>query len=61
MNPKLSLEVWKKRLREDCEQRGEIQNFLCLGDHVLEILWRTGIEPTAQALADSGTRVLRLA
>jgi hypothetical protein len=61
MNPTLSLEVWKKRLREDCERHGKMQNFLCLGDYVLEILWKTGIEPTAQAIADSGTRVMRLA
>ena len=61
MKPTLSLDIWKMRLREDCERQGKLSEFSNLGDFVLKLLWETGLDPTVQAIADSGTRVVRVA
>jgi hypothetical protein len=54
--PALSFEVWKARLREDCERNNKLSVFDNFGDYVLEWFWQRGFEPTVQAVI--GDRVV---
>jgi len=45
--------AWKERLREDCHLQGRHYAFAVLGDHVLQLLWEGGLEPTVEAVVDA--------
>ena len=48
----LGFDDWKSRFRQNCEQRGKLVEFNCLGEYVLQVLWNSGLEPTVQALTN---------
>jgi len=58
--PKLDFEVWKARLREDCERLDKMATFNCLEDECLRVLWRAGTKPSVQGIIEGG-RITRLA
>jgi len=51
----LTFEVWKARLREDCERHGKLLPFSKLGEDTLRILYECGTEPSLKGIADGGT------
>jgi hypothetical protein len=57
MGAKLSFEIWRSRLRENCEREGKLQNFVNLGDYVLKLLWESGLDPTVHDIVNNGDRV----
>lgn len=50
--PTMRFEEWKSLLRKDCELQGKTSAFNALGDYVLEMLWKIGLSPTVEALAE---------
>jgi hypothetical protein len=44
----LQFNIWKEKLREDCARNDKLLLFDGLGDYVLDLLWRSGVEPTVQ-------------
>jgi len=58
--PELALEVWKIRLREDCERQDKLLAYRNLGDECLKVLWEAGTEPTVQGVIDGGTKVAQV-
>jgi len=48
----LSFDVWKFRLRQDCELRDKLPSFDAMGDFVLRFLWQRGVDPTVQAIIE---------
>ena len=44
----LKFEVWKARLREDCQRDDKLLAFNNLGEDCLRILWESGTEPSRQ-------------
>ena len=53
--PAISFEVWRLQLRKDCEAQDRLLAFQALGDSVLEILWRRGVEPSVKGLLDGAS------
>ena len=52
----LALEVWKLRLREDCERQDKLLAYRNLGEECLKVLWEAGTEPTVQGVIDGGAK-----
>ena len=52
----LSFDVWKLRLREDCERKDKLLAFSGIGDDCLRLLWELGTEPSVQGVIDAGGR-----
>jgi hypothetical protein len=52
----LALEVWKLRLKEDCERQDKLLAYSSLGEECLKVLWETGTEPTVQGVIEGGNR-----
>ncbi len=51
MSPEtLPFEVWKSRLRDDCERCGKAKQFEVLSDYVLQLFWQRGVEPSVDGL-----------
>jgi hypothetical protein len=57
MCPELSFEIWRSRLRENCEREGKLENFVNLGDYVLKLFWESGVDPTVQDIVNNGDKV----
>ncbi len=49
---RLTFEVWKARLRSDCESNDKIHAFNKLGEETLRILYGCGTGPSVQGIAD---------
>lgn len=54
--PELALDVWKIRLREDCERQDKLLAFTNLGEECLKVLWEAGTQPTVQGVIDGGRK-----
>jgi hypothetical protein len=54
--PELALEVWKLRLKEDCERQDKLLAYKNLGEECLKVLWEAGTEPTVQGVIDGGSK-----
>ena len=54
--PELLLEVWKLRLREDCERQDKLLAYSNLGEECLKVLWEAGTEPSVQGVIDGGRK-----
>jgi hypothetical protein len=54
MEPRLTFEVWKEKLRADCVRLHKLPIFADFGDYVLALLWKTGIEPSVRAIIADG-------
>jgi len=53
----IPFEVWKLQLRNDCKHEGKLRAFNTLTDHVLQLFWKRGIEPSVKAIVnDRGER-----
>lgn len=52
----LALEVWKLRLKEDCERQDKLLAYGNLGEECLKVLWETGTEPTVQGVIEGGKK-----
>jgi len=52
----LGLEVWKLRLKEDCERQDKLLAYSNLGEECLKVLWEAGTEPTVQGVIDGGEK-----
>lgn len=52
----LALEVWKLRLKEDCERRDKLLAYCNLGEECLKVLWEAGTEPTVQGVIEGGAK-----
>jgi len=52
----LALEVWKLRLKDDCERQDKLLAFSNLGEECLKVLWEAGTEPTVQGVIDGGSK-----
>lgn len=48
--------AWKEQLREYCQLQGRHYAFAVLGNHVLRLLWESGLEPTAEAVVEGVRR-----
>lgn len=49
----LTYEVWKLRLRKDCELEDKLLAFDSLGEYTLKMLWENGLGPTVRAITGS--------
>jgi len=52
--PSVNFEIWKTRLRNDCQLNGKLQEFSHLDDSVLRVIWEAGTEPSVQGLIHGG-------
>jgi hypothetical protein len=52
----VGFKAWKRRLQEDCARQEKLDAFNALGDFVLEMFWKLGLEPTVQAIVKDGDR-----
>lgn len=52
----LPFEVWKLRLRDDCERQDKLLAYKNLGEDCLKILWETGTEPSVEGIVNGGAR-----
>ena len=50
--PRYAFAAWKLLLRNACELRGMLFTFAAVQDHVLELLWAAGIDPTVKAVLE---------
>jgi hypothetical protein len=55
-SPRLSFEIWKQCFHDDCVQQGKLAAFNALGDFVIEMFWKCGLEPSVQAIIDNGAK-----
>ena len=46
-------DVWKLKLRRDCELQGKLFAFEAMGDPILRILWERGLNPSVEAIVGS--------
>jgi hypothetical protein len=53
----LSFELWKLRLREDCERKDKLLAYTSFGEECLRILWEQGTTPSVQGIVDGGSGV----
>ena len=53
----LSFEMWKVRLREDCESQDKLATYSYFTEECLRILWEAETEPTVQGIIDGGKKV----
>jgi hypothetical protein len=56
-NTLINFEVWKLRLRGDCEREGRLLAFGNLGEYVIRLLWERGLEPTVEAIVSDDSKV----
>ena len=54
--PELALEVWKLRLKEDCERQDKLLAYSNLGEECLKVLWEAGTHPTVQGVIEGGAK-----
>ena len=54
----LTLEVWKLRLRQDCERQDKLLAYSNLGEECLKILWQAGTEPSVQGIIEGGRKAV---
>lgn len=54
--PELALEIWKVRLKADCERQDKLLAYSNLGEECLKVLWEAGTEPTVQGVVDGGKK-----
>lgn len=52
----LALEVWKRRLKEDCERQDKLLAYSNLGEECLKVLWEAGTEPSVQGVINGGEK-----
>jgi hypothetical protein len=50
--PLLPFNTWKLQLRRDCELRDKLLAFDAVEEHVLKLLWATGVHPTVKAILE---------
>jgi hypothetical protein len=50
MNHRLSFEMWKLHLKDDCEREGKLAVYHNLGNHCLRVLWEGGLDPSVRAI-----------
>ena len=48
----LAFDLWKLKLRKDCERQGKLLAFDAIGDYALRLLWETGLDPTIRAILE---------
>lgn len=46
----LSFEIWKQKLRKDCELHDKLLAFDNLGEATLHLLWKEGLDPNVAAI-----------
>jgi len=56
----LKFEVWKARLREDCQRDNKLLAHNNHGEDCLKILWESGTEPSVSGVVDGGRQVGKL-
>ena len=54
--PRLAFEVWKLRLREDCERQHKLLEYRNLGEVCLEVLWEADTEPSVQGVIEGSRK-----
>jgi len=54
--PESALEIWKLRLRQDCERQDKVLAHSNLGEECLKILWEAGTEPSVQGVIEVGRK-----
>jgi hypothetical protein len=59
-SPSLGFDAWKQCLQDDCARQGKSDAFNALGDFVLGMFWKSGSDPTVQAIVDDGAKTLLL-
>lgn len=57
--PPIPFDVWKLRLRRECEHRGHLGAFDSINDKVLQLFWKRGLDPTVKAVVNDGAELLR--
>jgi hypothetical protein len=55
----MQFDDWLRALREDCARHNKLLVLNNKGDHVLESLWRAGVQPSVLAIA-SRARITKL-
>ena len=50
----IAFEIWKARLRQDCEREDKLVAYNSLGEDCLRILWESGTEPSVQGVVNGG-------
>ena len=53
----LTFDVWKARLREDCQRKDKLVAFNNLGEECLRVLYESGTEPSVQGIIEGGRRI----
>jgi hypothetical protein len=48
----LTFDLWKARLREDCQRNDKLVAFESLSEECLRILYESGTEPSLKGIAD---------
>ena len=49
---KISFEVWAELFRKNCIGLGKLDGFEALGEDVLRTLWRSGLDPSVNAVVE---------
>lgn len=57
--PPIPFDVWKLRLRQDCEHHGKLHAFKLIADNILQLFWKRGLDPTINAIVNDGTEAIR--
>ena len=47
-----SFPAWKLKFREDCDLYGKRATFDVMGDFVMRLLWKNGVDPTVRAVVE---------
>ena len=48
--PAVPFDIWRQRLRCDCQRCDKLYAFEDFGDFVLQLLWQSGVEPTVRSI-----------
>jgi hypothetical protein len=56
MRDHIAFDVWKERLREDCERQDKLAAFNAFSDYVLRLLWQAGIGPSVNEVSNAPER-----
>jgi len=57
--PPIPFDVWKLRLRQDCEHQGKLHAFNVITDNVLQLFWKRGLDPTVKAIVKDGSEAIK--
>jgi hypothetical protein len=58
MQPTLIFDVWKALLRQDCVRQNKLLAYDSLGDYVLAMLWKQGVDPSVEGITKAdGKRI----